>query len=397
MLVFAGASLPPAHADSARRGLQQDGTPAATEDANAAPSATPTGLVAEGGRRPTATKAAPATPTRTPRPRPTVTPTPANNFGDGGEIALDEEVTATLDSKVPGFTYTFNGEADQAITISVSTTRTLSVLASLFIFSGGKFADGQIFQSITVKANDSGDLTVTLPEATSYDLVVSRVGAGTGTYTLKISAGGGEVVIGGGNNGGNGGKSKYPKTIDTSGTARTIIARLQKAGAVPDGGKQVLTVDNSFGKTSDPGFSFLTIGRGLNVQDIVFQYSVSWNSAGETSGCGFLFRSSYNGGNDMVTLVTNDGYAVLYHYVGNNTAFKYDKPTDKFTPGQPTIVTVIAIQDELALYINGQLEVAGKTTGDLTSGGTAIEVFNAKTNTTLTDCRFRNIWAWSFD
>lgn len=362
----------------------REATPESTEDATIEPTAN-TGPTAEGGRR-----GAQATPTRTPAPtRPAATRTPrpspsptatALKYGDGGPITLDQDVSETLDGKTPGYVYSFDGEADQQLTISVKTTRTLSALVGIYLFSGTKFENGQNFESFTVKANSSGDMQVTLPEKATYQVVISRVGPGTGQYTLTISA-----------------VNKFPQTIVTAGTARTVVAGLQQAGIAPAGGKQVLTLDSSFGKTSDPGFSFLVVGRGLNVQDLVLQFSVSWATAGDTSGCGFLFRSAASGNNNTIALVTNDGYAVLYHFIGNQTGFKHDEPSDAFTPGQPTVVTIIAIQDELAMYVNGKLITSGKTTGAVVSGGTAIEVYNAKTNTTLTDCRFRNIWAWSFD
>ncbi len=241
---------------------------------------------------------------------------------------------------------------------------------------------GLIFKALSVRGGKAARLPFTVPADGVYLIVITPAKAGTGKFALTIGL----------DSDANNAVEAIP-TLDLSGQVIMMINRWQKAGLIPDGGKQIISVPNGFGTTSDPGYSIVTIERGLSVGDMVLNYQVGWLSAGATSGCGFMFHTV--DGNFSMVLLHQDGQVALIQRQGDQNSTDYERSSELFKPGSFTTVTLIALGDKVSLYLNGKLETTQKF--EPSKGGFAINVYNPADNTVVTDCRFRNIWVWSLD
>ncbi len=195
----------------------------------------------------------------------------------------------------------------------------------------------------------------------------------------------------------------FPEVIDPKGTnPKLIVARLQADGLVPKGGKQMIAVPDSFVTTSNPGISTYPLGRGTTVKNMVFQFGMGWSRAGIGSGCGIEFRSfttRAKQGNFWRYILQETGAETLLHIVNGKSAISVSLDTTDYKAGYYAIVTILALDDTIALYLNGARQFV-KTTTDVTDEGNFfLVIYNddlAETKET-TDCRYQNIWAWSFD
>lgn len=382
-LIIAVQGASGARADQQRAPVTKSTKPAATQDATAEATVsevatddsgdvsidgiTPTAT--RGSARPTATKPGKATPAATETPDTST----ALTLEDGGSV------DGPFDDQNILYRIEYTGTKDAQVVFTLQ-SKGLTVNMAILSPKNTTFDDGLSLEVLSAASGKSAHLPLTLPADGLYVIVVTPSNSGKGTFTLSVApAESTDTTV---------------DTIDINGVAATVISNLQKTGLVPTGGKQVLTLPTSFGTTSDPGFSYLTIGRGLSVQDLVLNFQVGWNSAGATSGCGVIFRA-VDDNNFSVVLLTNDGQAVLLQRQSNKNILDYEKASKLFKPGSFSTVTLIAVQDKLILYINGKLETTQKSVK--AKGGFTIEVYNAKANKTVTDCRYRNLWIWSFD
>ncbi len=182
-------------------------------------------------------------------------------------------------------------------------------------------------------------------------------------------------------------------TLDLSGTPYSQIAALAAAQLVPPGGREILDLPTAYAITSDPGYSFLALGHGLIVQDMVISFEIIWYSAGTSSACGLNFHANDSGQSTL--LLTNDGQVVLTQRQDKITLFNYHQPSALFSPKTINTVTLVAVGDTLRLYLNGTLQTVA--VGKAARGGFAFELYNARDNRIVTECRFRHIWVWTFD
>jgi hypothetical protein len=324
----------------------------------------------------------------------TPTPTPVDAV-----LFASSPVQGTLSNAKPQALYRYSGLRGEQLTVVVETLKGLTVGVTLRFESGEKFPTGATEQTFKVGKNTAGESNFRLPETADYLIRVQRGTDSTGgAFTLRLDS-----DLSQADQPGNRGV-KYtfrgatlPAKIDATQIASKVVTVFQTAKVLPKGGKQVLIQDTAFGKTSDEGISFLPIGRGLNVQNLALQYTVSWNTIGTESGCGFMFRASYTEPNNITTFITPESDVYLIHQSGRQIGIGYKNNSTLFVPGKSTIVTVLAFDEEVALYLNGTLEMVETTTADPVKGGTALVVYNEDGNKVLSDCRFRNIWMWSLD
>lgn len=193
----------------------------------------------------------------------------------------------------------------------------------------------------------------------------------------------------------------FPETIDPTGkNPKLIVTRLQADGLVPKGGKQLLLIPESFGTSSDPGFGYLRMGRGTAIQNMVFQFEMGWSQVSVGGGCGMGFRIVDNKlDNYWYVVALDDGTITLTHIENEEKTVTFTKPTDNYLPKKYNYIDIIALDDTVALYVNGAREIVKKTTGVVDTGVFSIIISNDElaTKKAATDCRYQNIWAWSFD
>ncbi len=311
--------------------------------------------------------------------KPTKTATPDPRVIDEGAINDGDSVTGTVDDDNLFHVYTYSGTKGDALTITMDAPDGLDPFIAL------SSSDGTLLKSAGApKGSTTATLNFTLPSDGDYLIGATRAkvdkGTSSGSYTLTLSVGAAS--------------SSAATQIDVSGAASDVVDNLRTAGLVPDGGRQLISVDYSYGTTSDIGSDYLRIGQGLQAQDLVIQFQVGWDSAGDTSACGMAFRFAYNGDHTSA-LLSNDGQAILYQTVGKQKIIDYSNPTNSMSVDQANIVTVVAIKDSVTMFVNGTEETA--ETGKTAKGVFAIEVYNAKGNTITTNCTYNNIWVWTFD
>jgi len=316
--------------------------------------------------------------------KPTTTATPDPRVIDEGAINDGDSVTGTVDDNNLMHVYTYSGSKGDHIVVTMDSSDGLDPFIVVSDTNGKILKSGG-----APKGSTTATVKATLPADGDYLVGATRAGYDTGTssgsYTLTFAL----------DTSGSGGKgNSAATTIDVSGAASDVVANLNTAGIVPDGGRQLIALDYSYGTTSDVGSEWLRIGQGLQAQDLVIQFQVGWDQAGDTSACGMAFRFAYNGDHTSA-LLSNDGQAILYQTVGKKRVIDYSNPSSSISLDPANIVTVAAIKDTVTMLANGTLETT--QTGKTGRGVFAIEVFNPKGNTVVTNCTYNNIWVWTFD
>lgn len=313
----------------------------------------------------------------------TKTATPDPRIIDEGAINDGDSVTGTIDDDHLMQVYTYSGSKGDHIVVTMDSSDGLDPFIAV------SNTDGKLLKSGGApNGSTTATIKVTLPADGDYLIGATRAGydkgKSSGTYTLTFAL----DTSGSGGNG-----NTAATTIDVSGAASDVVANLNTAGIVPDGGRQLIALDYSYGTTSDVGSDYLRIGQGVQAQDLVIQFQVGWDQAGDTSACGMAFRFAYNGDHTSA-LLSNDGQAILYQTVGKKKVIDYSNPSSSISLDQANIVTVAAIKDTVTMFVNGTLETT--QTGKTGKGVFAIEVYNPKGNTIVTNCTYNNIWVWAF-
>lgn len=318
-------------------------------------------------------------PTRTPTRRPTrAAPTPTPNVViNGGPINDGEPVTGDIDDTHVFYLYSYEGAAGEQIELTMEAEGDLTPSVAVIPPSGNK-----ALKVATAKEGESKvNMSVTLPDDGRYIVVATRAGDSQGTtsgsFTLTLAA------------------NAAPSQIDPAGDPPVVIGRLRDANLVPDGGKLLFQLPlNSFTRVSTPGLRFLPVGGNAAAQNFVLNFRVAWTSAGDQSACGMGFWQKSNQEVSFV-LLTNDNRVALLQRQGQQFLINYLQESTLFSPKDINVVTVIAIGDQITLYVNGQLQTLQKGKG--LRGKFELETFNAEGNTTVTNCRYPSGWVWTFD
>ncbi len=307
--------------------------------------------------------------------KPAATPNP---IVEGGEITDGQSVEGQIDDAQIAYVYTYQGTADEQLTITMEGQDGLEPTIVVFPPENDKPA----LKTASAKASQTSvTMEVTLPADGQYFIVATRVGGTsgdtTGAFTLTLSVG-----------------PASAQEIDISGDPSDVVASLQAAGVVPKGGKLVATLpSNSFTRASTPGFKYLTIIR-TSVKNFVLNFQVGWTTAGDASGCGMGFRHSGTQQTSFV-LLTNDGKVALAQWEGKTDVINYLQDSNLFSTTEFNTVTVAAIEDTVTVFVNGKFQTTQK--GKAVKGVFDLMMYNPEGNTTVTNCRLPTGWVWSFD
>ena len=174
-----------------------------------------------------------------------------------------------------------------------------------------------------------------------------------------------------------------------------ILTTLRSTGAITIGGRLLFSVQDGYAITNSMGENFLPLGGEQNAQDFVLGVQMGWYVAGSGSACGVSFRE---GPADWWSvLVTSDGRLIVARQSGTTRIIDADVSIPSFN-AKPykNALWLAASGSNLAVYYNGQLQ-ATIIDSIITRGGFALDVYNVSNNAVITDCRYRNLWVWSYD
>jgi hypothetical protein len=189
----------------------------------------------------------------------------------------------------------------------------------------------------------------------------------------------------------------YPEKFDTSPYPTIVVTNLRALGLdLPKDGHTLFTLDNAFAKTSDPGFNLVSVGKGARAKNFVLNVIISWNQNGERSACGVVFRGNLAANNTTVLLGV-DNIVAFRQYVGDSVPVSFQAASANYEPDKAAILTILALDDAVVIYVNGKRETAQRMVAPITKGSFWLTVYNPRDNLALTDCRFRNFWIWTFD
>ncbi|GAB4426657.1 MAG: hypothetical protein Kow00106_22810 [Anaerolineae bacterium] len=194
--------------------------------------------------------------------------------------------------------------------------------------------------------------------------------------------------------------SRFPAQLGrwSSDTPADIVSELSQAGAVPAGGGIGLTVPSSYGDTSNEGFSSYPLGQGKIFRNFVLGFDARLIYGNAEAGCGMYFRA--NDGSDTV-MVFADGWALLGEWDAEGNLLD-SSVLDQFfavTPGVGATnrVLLVALEDTVAMYVNGALVAESRFTPD--EGPVALEMYVPTDDSGATEqtyCQLNNIWLWEF-
>lgn len=186
--------------------------------------------------------------------------------------------------------------------------------------------------------------------------------------------------------------------------ALDLIRQLRSENLIPGGGSQQLTVPRTVINVRNEGFWYFPIGRGTSLRDFVLHFEMRGRELpSETNGCGMAFRIVSEDDFSYVML-TKDRRIVLIQNDRGERIVEFDQFIDdldgidatdyELDQTQLHFITIIAYGNELTLFLNG-VEITRETTARAVRGRFATMLFNEEGNTSNTECRYSNIFAWN--
>lgn len=178
-----------------------------------------------------------------------------------------------------------------------------------------------------------------------------------------------------------------------------IVRELREYDLVPSGGELSLTVPGSFGDTSRAGFNFYPLGQGRTFRDFVLTFDARLDMGAAESGCGMHFRNSAS--STSMGMVFADGSAYLAQWLSDGdtheSSWYGDHPVIAAGIGVTNRVTMVAIDTQVLMFVNGEMIAAGNF--DDASGTIALELYVEEDDaggTQRTYCQLNDIWLWEF-
>ena len=195
--------------------------------------------------------------------------------------------------------------------------------------------------------------------------------------------------------------SVYPQTLSlwSATEPRKIVGELAQLGLVPDSGSQVVNVPSSYGDTSSSGFSFFPLGQGSSYRNFALGFDARLVYSGAGAGCGMYFRD--NAQTSHSAMVFEDGWALLGQWDadGKLTDVSSLEAFSGVTAGQDQTnrVLVVAVDDTVLMYVNGQFFASGSFAAQ--TGSIALEMYVPADDSGATVesyCQLNNIWLWQY-
>ncbi|MCE7948370.1 MAG: hypothetical protein DYG88_13175 [Chloroflexi bacterium CFX4] len=186
--------------------------------------------------------------------------------------------------------------------------------------------------------------------------------------------------------------------------ALDLIRQLRAENLIPGGGSQELTLPRTVINVRNQGFWYFPIGRGTALRDYVLHFEMrAQELPSDTNGCGMAFRI-VNDNDFSYVMLTKDRRIILIQNDRGDTIVEFDEVIDDLEGIDATdyeldrtqlhLVTIVAVGDELTLFLNG-IEITRETTARSVRGRFATMLFNEEGNRSNTECRYSNVFAWS--
>lgn len=174
-----------------------------------------------------------------------------------------------------------------------------------------------------------------------------------------------------------------------------VIRELRTANFIGEGGGLTFSIAEGLLETSEVGFNTYPLGMADGLQDVVIGFWVLLRNGDPTTACGLNIRQS-DSANFSAALISGDGNAYLLPYEdGELSASNLAVSTPWITPtmGQENHVLLVAIDEQLTLFVNGYW--VGETTIPAQAGGLWLEM--VVNQPTIARCFYRNLWVWGLE
>src|SRR5258708_8504919 len=161
------------------------------------------------------------------------------------------------------------------------------------------------------------------------------------------------------------------KLVNWQKVQQPVLDELQQTRLVPSAGKMGLEIKDKAFVTNNGalGIQYQPLAESLSFTDLVYSADVTWESSNDNTGCAMEVRAADDnnftivyfdrkGGYGIRQVSSKDGTPVAIYYL-NDAIGKANKATNR--------VTIIAIGNNLIVYINGTL--VGNLTVKQTTGG----------------------------
>lgn len=339
---------------------------------------TPTASVSSGDQA-TPTPSSPQ-PTRTTRPgQPTLTATP-DPFVRGGLIGNNRPGSGTITDTQLYYVFGYDGLKGQQIELTMEGQNGLVPSIDLVLVRTGQ----AIAEATASSRLNKVIMTIALPEDGQYAVLATRLdqdaGTTSGRFRLTLAT-----------------TESIADITPVTGAAQDVVSNLQDLVIAPDGGQLLFSLPDAPTsiQSSDSGLVRKAIGPAdAKVTNFVANVTFSFGAQGDVSGCGIGFRSA-SSTHQSVVFVTKDGRVVAIQHDGNQSYLNTTVAGGAITPNKPNTLTVIAVDDQLSIYVNGTLQ--NVVSGKAEAGAFELNLFNPDGTTATTSCRFSSGWVWSLD
>ncbi|MDQ7024448.1 MAG: PPC domain-containing protein [Anaerolineae bacterium] len=187
------------------------------------------------------------------------------------------------------------------------------------------------------------------------------------------------------------GENLFPDTLvalNNTYTARELERRL----IIPTGGVMALHIPESFAQQVSAGVSRFPLARESQFANFVLGATVSWQaSSADLNGCGLIVRAADNLDYVLGYVDSMGGYGLS---VRRDDTFTENIFNDNLAViRQAYQLLLIAVDDVVLFYLDGTF--VGAVDSEISSGGIAEAVVNFEA--TNTECRYTNLWVWTWD
>lgn len=249
----------------------------------------------------------------------------------------------------------------------------LAIGSAFDVFYNGQF----IGQFIEPQAASSGRLGVVIGTADAIESF-TEVRFDRLTITRPLLANGAPI---------------FPQQLIPGSTSQ-LIQELERRRVIPAGGRNALTVNESFVDSVRPGIALLDLGRGATFSTFAMGTTtrLNVNSGDGPTGCGLLLRrtgeSTYT-----VAYIDNSGAYGLSERAGETFDPGIFGETPAFAANTEQSLLVVATADRLHLFVNRRYAGSLRTEAIAGEVGNALVNFEASNAT----CNFTETWVWAWD
>lgn len=201
--------------------------------------------------------------------------------------------------------------------------------------------------------------------------------------------------------------AEFARTLITSPIARPVTARYQQALVstgtnaaarelehrllIPAGGEMIYRTPQVNAQNVESGVFRFPLSNDLRRGNFVLTATVSWNeNESATNGCGLVVRDEVTQDRYVLAYIDNRGGYGLSQRVDDQFVQNYFNNT--LTLSSPYRMVLIANEDQVYFYINGQYVAMLQHPLSIGAIGTAVVNFDA----VMTNCDYRNLWIWSW-